>query len=150
VRGREELNYEQAFAAAGLRLDTGVRESAGKPVERVYLGADVAQDGDRVVVRRVYAGSAAYEQGLNTGDQIVALNNVRVNKEFLDARIAEKKPGDLITLTIFRFDDLSTLLTKLGGRSEGTYRLEPLEPSTEQQRQIYRSWLGTSAAPAEM
>ena len=151
VRGREELDFQKAFAAVGLRLDRGLRDSAGKPVERVYLGADVAEEGDRVIVRRVYAGSAAYEQGLNTGDQIIALNNMRVDKDFFDARVAERKPGDLINLTIFRFDDLSTLLIKLGGRTDGTYRIVPAESPTEQQRQIYRSWLGanTSEARAE-
>jgi S1-C subfamily serine protease len=32
------------------------------------------------MVRRVYAGSPAYEQGLNAGDQIVALDNMRVTR----------------------------------------------------------------------
>jgi predicted metalloprotease with PDZ domain len=149
IRGIEDLDYQRAFAAVGLRLDTGARDVAGKPVERVYLGADVEQDGDRVIVSRVYAGSAAYEQGLNTGDQILALNNMRVNKDFFDARIAEKKPGDLINLTIFRSDDLSTLLIKLGGRADATYRIVPGESSTDQQRQLYRSWLGAGTAEAE-
>ena len=137
VRGTEELDYNAALEAAGLRLDTG----AG-PVERVYFGADVAQDVDRLIVRRVYAGSPAYEQGLNAGDQIVALDNARVTRDFFNARIAEKKPGDLINLTIFRFDELSTLLIKLGGRRDGTYRILPLPNQTEAQKRVYRSWLG--------
>jgi predicted metalloprotease with PDZ domain len=137
VRGTEELDYNAAFEAAGLRLDTGVGS-----VERVYFGADVAQEEDRLVVRRVYAGSPAYEQGLNSGDQIVALDNMRVTRDFFNTRIAEKKPGDLINLTIFRFDDLSTLLIKLGGRREGTYRIVPLPNQTEAQKRIYKSWLG--------
>ena len=95
---------------------------AALAVERVYFGADVAQEDDRLMVRRVYAGSPAYDQGLNAGDQIVALDNMRVTRDFFNARMAEKKPGDLINLTIFRFDDLSTLLIKLGERREGTYR----------------------------
>lgn len=144
VRGRDEIDYQRSFEIAGLHLETVVRDAAGKPVERVYFGADVAQENDRVIVRRVYAGSPAYEQGLNTDDQIIALNNMRVNKDFFDARMAEKRPGELINLTIFRFDDLSTLLIKLGGRTDGTYRLLPVESPTEQQRQIYRSWLRTS------
>jgi predicted metalloprotease with PDZ domain len=138
VRGKEELDYNSALVAAGLRLDTG----AGTGVERVYLGADVTTDGDRLLVRRVYAGSPAYVQGLNAGDQIVALDNMRVTRDFFNARIAEKKPGDLVNLTIFRFDDLSTLLIKLGGRREGTYRIVPLATQTEAQKRIYRSWLG--------
>lgn len=138
VRGTEELDYNVAFQAAGLRLETSPTGT-----DSVYFGADVAEEGGRLVVRRVYAGSPAYEQGLNAGDQIVALDNVRVaTRDFFNARMAEKKPGDLVNLTIFRFDDLSTLLIKLGERREGTYRLVPLPNQTEAQKRVYRSWLG--------
>lgn len=142
VRGKEELDYNTALSAAGLKLETTTIGEGGKPVERVYFGADTVWENDRLIVRRVYAGSPAYDQGLNTGDQIVALNNMRVTREFFDARMAERKPGDLINLTIFRFDDLSTLLIKLGGRTEGTYRIVPLPTQTEAQKQVYKSWLG--------
>lgn len=146
VRGREELDYNASLAAAGLRLDRGIRTDGAKPVERVYFGADTAQEGERLIVRRVYAGSPAYEQGLNTGDQIIALDNMRVTREQFDARMAEKKPGQLVNLTIFRFDDLSTLLIKLGSRTEGTYRIVPVENATESQKKIYQSWIGTTSS----
>ena len=93
------------------------------------------------MVERVYAGSPAYEQGLNFGDQIVAIDNLRVTRDLFNARLAEKKPGDLINLTIFRFDDLSTLLIKLGPGREGTFRIAPLTTQTEVQKKIYRDWL---------
>src|ERR1043165_2209727 len=135
VRGTQELDYNAALEAAGLRLDT--RAGTGG----VYFGADIAMDDDRLIVRRVYAGSPAYEQGLNAGDEIVAMDNRRVTRDFFNARTAEKKPGDLINLTIFRFDDLSTLLIKLGERREGTYRIIQLPNTTEAQKRVYRSWL---------
>jgi predicted metalloprotease with PDZ domain len=144
VRGREELDYNAPLAAAGLRLDTTGTAAAQKPIETAYLGADLVQDGDRLVVRRVYAGSPAYEQGLNTGDQIVALDNRRVTKEFFDARLAEKKPGDLANLTIFRFDDLSSLPLRLGGSIDAPYRIVTVESPATDQRQIYQSWLGVT------
>ncbi len=141
VRGKEELDYNAALEAAGLRLETDAPGGASASADRIFFGADVVQEGDKLTVRRVYAGSPAYEQGLNAGDQIVALDNMRVTRDFLNSRLAEKKPGDLINLTIFRFDDLSTLLIKLGTRREGSYRILPLPNSTEAQKQIYRSWL---------
>jgi predicted metalloprotease with PDZ domain len=141
VRGKGELDYNAAFDAAGLRLDTNGPPGAGAPVERVYFGADLAEEGERLMVRRVYAGSPAYEQGLNAGDQIVAMDNMRVTRDFFNARLAEKRPGDLINFTIFRFDDLSTLLIKLGERREGTYRIVPLPSPTEAQKRVYRDWL---------
>ncbi len=149
VRGTAELDYDGSLSAAGLRLDRGIRSDGNKTVERVYFGADTVQDGERLIVRRVYAGSPAYEQGLNSGDQIIALNNMRVTKEFFDARIAEKKPGELVNLTIFRFDDLSTLLIKLGGRAEGTYRILPLENQSELQKKIYQSWIGATTSTSQ-
>ena len=142
VRGTAELDYASALEAVGLRLDTGGTGPTGQPVERAYFGADVRQEEDRLMVSRVYAGSPAYDQGLNTGDQIVALDNARMTRDLFNARLAEKRPGDLLNLTIFRFDDLSTLLIKLGGRAEGTYRIVPLTNATEAQKRIYRSWLG--------
>jgi predicted metalloprotease with PDZ domain len=112
--------------------------------EKAYLGADVAEEGERLVVKKVYAGAPAYEQGLNAGDQIVAVNNMRANKEFFEARLAEKRPGDLLTLTIFRADDLSTMLIKLGARSDAIYRIVPVGNPSAQQKQIHQSWLGAT------
>ena len=144
VRGREELDYNASLAVAGLRLDTAGPTGTQKPVETAYLGAELVQEGDRLVVSRVYAGSPAYEQGLNVGDQIVAMDNRRVTKEFFDARIAEKKPGDLANLTIFRFDDLSSLPIKLGGLIDAPYRIVAVENPAAEQMQIYQSWLGVA------
>ncbi len=143
VRGREELDYDAALAVAGLRLDKTLTADGSRAVDRAYLGAELAQEGERLLVKRVYAGSPAYEQGLNTGDQLVAWNNMRANKDFLDARIAEKRAGDLVSLTIFRSDDLSVLLIKLGAQSDASYRIIPTAKPTSEQKRIYQSWLGS-------
>jgi predicted metalloprotease with PDZ domain len=142
VRGTEELNYNAALEVVGLRLETRALGPTGQPVQRVDFGADVREEDGRLMVTRVYAGSPAYDQGLNAGDQIVAVDNTRATRDFLYARIAEKKPGDVINLTIFRFDELSTLLIKLGSRAEGTYRIVPVATPTEAQKRMLRSWLG--------
>ena len=142
VRGKDELDYNAALEAVGLRLETASRGPTGDPVQRVHFGADLRQEQDRLMVTRVYAGSPAYDQGLNAGDQIVALDNARVTRDAFNARVAEKKPGDLINLTIFRFDELSTLLIKLGGRADGAYRIVPLPAQTEAQKRMLRNWLG--------
>jgi predicted metalloprotease with PDZ domain len=99
------------------------------------------EDEGRLIVRRVYAGSPAYEQGLNAGDQIVAMDNMRATKDFFNARMAEKKPGDVVNLTIFRFDDLSSLLIKLNDKREMSYRILPVATATAVQKQIYANWL---------
>ncbi len=139
VRGRAELDYNAGVEAAGLRLDTTGTNK--KPVEIAFLGADFAQDGDRLLIRRVYAGAPAYDQGLNAGDQIVALDNMRVNEESIAARLAEKQPGDTITVSVFRADDLRTFTIKLGSRIDAEYRILPVAQLSGSQSGIYRNWL---------
>lgn len=143
VRGRDELDYNGALTVAGLKLETAP-DPTSEVQEKPNFGADLIDNGERLIVRRVYAGSPAYEQGLNAGDQIVALNNMRTNKRFFESRLAEKKPGDILNLTIFRADDLSTLIIKLGERVASTYRIIPVAAPTDQQKKIYQSWLSAS------
>ena len=142
VRGKDELDYNAALDAVGLHLETNAPPVTDVAADRVFFGADLVQEDQRLVVRHVYAGSPAYEQGLNADDQILALDNMRATRDFFNARLAEKKPGDLVNLTIFRFDDLSTLLIKLGARRDGTYRIVPVPAPTEVQKRLLRGWLG--------
>jgi len=89
----------------------------------------------------VIAGSAAYQQGLNAGDQIVAIDGARATLDFVLARLSEKKPGDLVRLTIFRFDELRMIEVKLGERKTRDYKILPVANPTEQQKRIYQGWL---------
>ena len=88
-------------------------------------------------------GSPAYEQGLNTGDYIAAIDDHRGSKNFVDARVAEKKPGDVIHLTIFRNDLLRTIDIKLGSQSGATYRIVAVDKPGKEQKKTYQAWLGT-------
>ncbi len=142
VRGHEELDYNAALNHVGLLLDT-TTGGAGRAVpERAFFGATLAQDGARLVVRNVRAGTPAYDQGINANDEIVALDGMRVTLESFDARLAEKKPGDRIQLTLFRNDDLRTFDVRLGGRVVTPYRILSVQQPTAEQRQAYQKWLG--------
>ncbi|MBC7932402.1 MAG: M61 family metallopeptidase [Rubrivivax sp.] len=154
VRGREELDYNAALDAAGLRLDTASAVDGRPAPEEAHLGATFAKEGEQVVgrtvqpgelvVKTVPAGTPAYEQGINAGDQIVAVGGYRATLDFLKARIADKRPGETITLTLFRADELRALQIKLGARANASYRIVPVRQPSDQQKRIYQSWL---AAP---
>jgi predicted metalloprotease with PDZ domain len=139
VRGREELDYNAALNTVGLQLAED--DPTKPPVERPYLGAEFSQDGDRLTIRRVYSGSPAYDQGLNTGDQIVALEGQRINQQLFLAKLADKRPGDMLNLTIFRDDDLRTFAIKLGKRVTTDYRIVPVKQPTPEQTRLYRAWV---------
>lgn len=142
VRGREELDYDAALSWAGLRLDTA-SDAAGRPAPALAdLGATLEEKDGRLTVKNVPAGTAAYEQGLSFADQIVAVDGYRATLAFLNSRIADKRPGEQLTLNVFRGDELRAITFKLGSRSAATYRIVPAASVTEQQRRNYQAWLG--------
>ena len=150
VRGRVDLDpvYNEFLSAAGLhyeQLGVGPEQPGGRLVPtKAFLGADLEDkpDGDLIVIKGVRAGSPAYEQGLNAKDRIIALDGARVTKETFDARIAEKKPGDTVRVTVFRFDDLRTFDIRLGAYVDAPFRILPLTDANDEQKRIYQAWLG--------
>lgn len=136
VRGTDELNYNALLNEFGLQLSTGsARETA-------YLGATLSQSGDRLTITALPADTPAYEQGLNTSDQIIAVDGYRASQQFLQTYLGERKPGDKVRMTVFRFDKLMDLEITLSGRSTPNFRISAVANPTERQRKLYREFFG--------
>jgi predicted metalloprotease with PDZ domain len=136
VRGREDIDYNSILIGFGLKLSvTSGRETA-------YLGANLRQDGDRLNITSLAQGTPAYEQGLNANDQIIAIDGNRASQNFLQSYLGEKKPGDKIKLTVFRFDTIREIEITLGGRAAPSYRIGAVENPTEDQKRLYKDYFG--------
>ncbi len=138
VRGTEEIDYNSILKGIGLQLLT----TRANTNEQPYLGANMTEADGRLTVRSLPAGSPAYESGLNTGDQIVAVDGFRAGQTFLQTYINEKKPGDKVKFSVFRFDQLREMEVTLGGRVSPNYRIAAVENPTDRQKQLYRAFLG--------
>lgn len=138
VRGESEIDYDGILAGVGLSVSSS---QAGK--NRAYIGADTAEENGRLTVRSVPAGTPAYDQGLNTGDQIVAIDGYRATTQFLQSYLNEKKPGDTVRLTVFRFDKLREMNFTLGGNMRTEFSISPVSSPTETQKTLYRAYLNS-------
>ncbi len=136
VRGREELDYNAALNSFGLNLDIAKGKS------NAYIGATLRQDGDKLNITSLPNNTPAYEQGLNTGDQIVAVDGQRASLAFLNNYLGEKKSGDKVKLTIFRYDELRGFEITLGEKSSATYKISAVENPTDAQKALYLSYFG--------
>src|SRR5439155_25340249 len=109
VRGTAEIDYSGILNGLGLQL------AATQPNKnKAFIGADLTETDGKLTVHSVASNTPAYEQGLNSGDQIVAVDGYRAAQTFLQSYIGERKPGDKIRLTIFRFDKLRDIEFLLG------------------------------------
>lgn len=136
VRGREEIDYNATLNGVGLQLSVNTSR------EQAYLGANLTQTGDRLTVSSVPAGTPAFEQGLNYNDQIIAVDGQRATLQFLNNYLGEKRIGDKIKLTVFRFDELRDIEISLGGKGTATYRILPVANPTDEQKALYKSYMG--------
>jgi predicted metalloprotease with PDZ domain len=136
VRGTEEIDYNNLVQPIGLRL-VAAEPNRGKP----YIGADLSEDGGRLTIRSIASNTPAYEQGLNTGDQIVAIDGYRASQSFLQSYLADKKPNDKVRLTLFRFDRLRDMDFVLGENTRRDYSFLPVETPSELQSRLYRDYL---------
>jgi len=136
VRGTAEIDYDMIVNGIGLTLAT---TDSGKG--RSYIGADLAEANGQLTIRSIPAGTPAYDQGLNTGDQIVAVDGYRASQNFLQSYIGERKPGDKIKLTIFRFDSLRDIVFTLGANDRKDYSFSAVDAPTDLQKKLYNQYL---------
>lgn len=107
-------------------------------------GLTLRGEGGRLVVVNVLAGTAAWEAGVNAGDELVALDGFRIPApEWLNARLLEYSPGAQVGLTVFRRDELLTLPLRVDAGPPQRWVLRPLPDVTEQQQAVLAHWLRT-------
>ena len=136
VRGEAEIDYNGILNGIGIQVRAEAPER-----NRAYIGADLVEEGGRLTIRTVAAGTPAYEQGLNTGDQIVAIDGYRASNVFLQSYLAERKPNDTLRMTIFRFDKLRDVTFTLGSNTRSSYTIRPVDNPTDEQQRLYRDYM---------
>ena len=135
VHGTIPLDWEKALGYAGLEVQA--RDSERKP----SLGATISERGGAVQVTRVVAGSPAFDAGLDVGDEVVAFNGNRMRANDINERVGEMKPGENVTLTVFRSDQLREIKVSLRLQDVPPYRVTKTKEPTDLQKQIYEAWL---------
>jgi predicted metalloprotease with PDZ domain len=133
----EELDYTEALDYFGLRFRPVDTANAG-----AFIGAQTRVDGGRLVVSVVPRGTPAFESGLNVGDEILAIDDVRVRSDGLAARLEAYSPGDKVQLLVGRRDRLTRLDVTLGADPGRRWRLEMRTDATPEQKTRVRAWLG--------
>lgn len=148
VDGVRPLDFEPAAAAAGLELTHGTKDEkplspdAKPPEEHAYLGLNLETRDGLAAVTSVPSDGPAYAAGVLPGDLILAVNGERLRSNELDTLLKHYKPGDTVTLTLFRYDHVREIELKAAGRFEGKWTLRRVKSPTDQQTAVYQAWLG--------
>lgn len=153
VRGTADLPLTGLLKTVGvnlhLRAATNSKDTGGKPADdaqivRPWFGATPvpANGADRFTL--VEAKSPAEKAGIAPGDEPVAIDGLRLTAANFDARLANHRAGDTVTVTVFRDHKLTRHRVRLGKAPEDTCYLT-LDATADVEREKERSkWLNVS------
>ncbi|XGB40427.1 MAG: PDZ domain-containing protein [Cyanobacteria bacterium LVE1205-1] len=96
------------------------------------------------MVKSVDYGSPAWVAGIDSEDEIVAVDGLRITARQFANRLLDYKPGDVVTLSLFHQDSLCTLRVTLAEHQPNSYHLVPVTNPSEGQVDFCQQWLGES------
>jgi predicted metalloprotease with PDZ domain len=139
VYGTDPIDYAPFFEPVGLRL-----ANANANAPDAYLGVAVGLNpiNGRQTITSVRRGSSAEGAGLNVGDEILAIDSVRVTDD-VNKLVAATKAGSTFRMLVNRGGLLRELPVTLARLPLVAYRLEAIMNQTEKQKILYRKWMVT-------
>ena len=132
IDGTEVIPYSMYFLPLGVEVsDVG----GVKPV----FGANVTEEGGKVIIKSIRANSSAEDAGLSVNDEVIACMNYRVDKPMLDALMNGAAVGDEFELTISRDQLMRKVIVKITGQKRSTFIFT--NRHTDASLPLYSYWL---------
>ncbi len=95
----EDLPFNQYLEPFGLHL---VSEQDEEP----YLGVKINTENGREIIKFVETDSPAQIAGIDAGDELLAINGIKIAPSQLSDRLKDYQPDDTIQITVFHQDEL--------------------------------------------
>jgi predicted metalloprotease with PDZ domain len=140
--GRAEAGNEVAGPDAARRLPPRITRP---PVHESRLGMRLVETGGRVRVAFVLEGTPAHHAGVNAGDELLAVDGVRLTVARLGQLLGGAEEGDLLRLLVMRRDRVVALELLVGEEVARQASLAPDLEASEEQFTVLMGWLGRRA-----
>jgi predicted metalloprotease with PDZ domain len=110
--------------------------------EEPFLGVRVTADNGRDLIKFVEAGSPAQLAGIDPGDELLAIDGIKVTASQLSDRLKDYQPNDTIQMTVFHQDELRTYPVTLTHPRPTRYQLKQVANPKPTQQENLAGWLG--------
>ena len=137
VDGTEELPINEYLAPFGLELQPMDLENMPP-----YLGAVVATENGKEIIKFVEANSPAQKAGIDAGDELLAIDGFRVTAEHLGDRLKNYLPWDVIKIALFHQEELRICTVRLERPQPHRYQVVKIDNPTKEQKHNLIGWLG--------
>ncbi len=139
IDGTEELPFNEYLEPFGLQVQAEDQKECVP-----YLGITVKTENGRESIKIVEINSPAQIAGIDPGDELLAIDGIRVTADRLNDRLKDYQVGDSIEISVFHQDELRTYRVTLETPVPKSYKVVPILQPTDTQKQNLMGWLGSS------
>ncbi|RAM52607.1 MAG: peptidase M61 [Hapalosiphonaceae cyanobacterium JJU2] len=137
IDGTEELPFNEYLEPFGLQL---LPHTETEP----YLGVRVGNEHGRDIIKFVEVGSPAQLAGIDPGDELLAIDGIKVTANQLSDRLKDYQPTDMIQVAVFHQDELRIYPVNLASPPASKYQLQPVVNPSATQTRNFDGWLNAS------
>jgi predicted metalloprotease with PDZ domain len=138
IRGRDDLAYDAPLRSVGLEVEW--RSPTDAPA--AWLGLRTRTENGRTRIASVLSSGPAHAAAISAGDELLALDGFRVEESSLRDRLRDYRPGDRVSLAIFRRDQLVQVPITLAEQPQTRAVIKKASRANVKQRTRYAEWLG--------
>ena len=131
-----ELPFDDYLKPFGLRVKP-IQDKEPIP----HLGLKVNTENSREIIKFVEANSPAAIAGIDIGDELLAIEGIKVKSGDLKEHLKNYQSGDRISVTIFHQDELKTLSATLTEPQPSRYEIVHCDNISDLQQQNLSGWL---------
>ena len=135
VNSPMSLDFISLLENAGLKPGYGDDSKA-----TAYAGVKLS--GDSLKLSEVLRDGPAWNAGIVLGDEIVAIDGLKVTSKGFESRIKDFKPGAEVVVSLFSDDRLKEVMLKLGEQQSGKLKLQSVDKPSRAQKAFFKAWLG--------
>lgn len=134
VDGTEALPFEKYLSFAGIAVDTLSDTTSAR------LGISLKQDKGAAHIAQVEFKSSADVAGLETGDRLIAIDEIEVTMDNWQELLRRYDVGDSLRIALVRRQRLKKITARMGRQSANEFNLSLDEAAAEEAAKLRKIW----------
>ncbi|WP_299002747.1 PDZ domain-containing protein [uncultured Shewanella sp.] len=124
-----------------LLKQAGIALTYGNEVDDIPFTGVTFEEGSLIMLE-VMRESPAWNAGLTLGDELVAINGLKVTASDIEKRLQDFTLGQTVIMTVFQEQKLQEISVTLTAQPSRSLQLKSVVSPTQAQKDFFTAWLG--------
>ncbi len=137
IEGTQSIDFDQLLGFYGLQ-----RVPKETEYTQAWIGIDLNMDHDLVSIMTIDSDSPAWIAGLTAGDEILAIDGIKVSASNIENRIHQMTVDQIYQVHYFHDGMLMKTNIKPINNPNPEFDIKAVEKPSRKQKSRYKSWTG--------